>query len=106
MVRIPKADYEALVAAREELEDILAFDRATTAGGDGLQHEFMLRLIDGESALRVFREWRNLSQSALARVSGANRVQIADIEAGRSNGSVQTWKKLAEALGVGIEELV
>ena len=106
MIRIPRADYEALVAARDELADILAYDRAVAEGGDGLPHDFMLRLIDGENPLRVFREWRGFSQSALARASGVNRVQIADIEAGRSTGSVATWKKLAEALGVGIDELV
>lgn len=106
MIQIPKSDYEALVSAKEELEDILSFDRAMTEGGDGLPQAYMLRLIDGECPLKVFREWRSLSQSALARASGVNRVQIADIEAGRANASVQTWKKLAEALGVGIEELV
>ncbi len=106
VIRIPKADYEALVSAKEELEDMLAFDRAVAEGGEGLPQAFMLRLVDGESPLKVFREWRGFSQSALARTSGVNRVQIADIEAGRANASVQTWKKLAEALGVGIEELV
>ncbi|MEZ5790813.1 MAG: helix-turn-helix transcriptional regulator [Nitratireductor sp.] len=106
MINIPKADYEALVSAKEELEDILAFDRAMAEGGDGLPHDLMLRLINGESALKVFREWRGFSQSALSRASRVHRVQIADIEAGRANGSVQTWKQLAEALDVGIEELV
>ncbi len=105
MVRIPKADYEALLAAREELEDLLAYDRAIVENGEGLPHAFMVRLIGGENPLGVFREWRGLSQSALARQSGVNRVQIADIEAGRSNGSVQTLKKLAKALGVMIDEL-
>ncbi|MEZ5873183.1 MAG: helix-turn-helix transcriptional regulator [Nitratireductor sp.] len=106
MVQIPKADYEAIISAREELEDILAFDRAMVDRGDGLPHDFMLRLIKGENALRVFREWRGFSQSALSRASRVHRVQIADIEAGRANASVQTWKKLAEALDVEIGELV
>ncbi|WP_324187668.1 helix-turn-helix transcriptional regulator [Sphingopyxis solisilvae] len=33
-------------------------------------------------------------------------MQIADIEAGRSKGSVETVRKLAEALGVRVDDLV
>ena len=35
-----------------------------------------------------------------------NRVQIAEIEAGRKSGSLDTVKKLASALGVTIDDLV
>ena len=64
------------------------------------------RLLAGESAVRVWREHRGLTQSGLARASGVNRVVVADIEAGRRGGSVRSLKALAEALGVGMEELV
>ncbi len=43
---------------------------------------------------------------ALAKASGVNRVQIADIEAGRGKGSVETLRKLAEALRVTIDDLI
>jgi transcriptional regulator with XRE-family HTH domain len=56
--------------------------------------------------LRVWRDVRGLTQMALAEASGVNRVQIADIEAGRKTGSVATIGKLAEALGIGIDDLV
>jgi mRNA interferase RelE/StbE len=36
----------------------------------------------------------------------ANRVQIADIEAGRKSGSVATLHKLAEALAVTVDDLI
>ena len=64
------------------------------------------RLIDGASPLRVWREYRGLSQSKLARVSGVNRVQIVEIEAGRNAGSVRTLRKLADALGVALDDIV
>jgi mRNA interferase RelE/StbE len=38
--------------------------------------------------------------------SGVNRVQIADIEAGRKSGSVETIRKLADALEVAMDDLV
>ena len=105
-VTITKDEYDLLISAREELEDIVAFDRALAENGEGLPHAFMARLIEGEIPVRVFREWRQLGQTDLARKSGVNRVQIADIEAGRSKGSIQTMKKLADALGVPLDDLV
>jgi transcriptional regulator with XRE-family HTH domain len=35
-----------------------------------------------------------------------NRVQIIDIEAGRKTGSVETLRKLAQELGIDIDDLV
>lgn len=106
MITIPEAEYEALIAAREDLEDILAYDRAVKEGGEGIPHQFVARMIEGESAVAVFREWRGLTQAALSEKSGVNRVLIAEIEAGKKTGSVSTLKKLADALGVTVDDLV
>ena len=56
--------------------------------------------------MRVWREYRALSQSALARASGVSRVQIVEIEAGRNSGSVHTLRKLADALRVTVDDLI
>lgn len=110
MVTIPREEYDRLREAAEDLEDLQAYDRATAnlaSGADELiPEEFANRLIDGENPVRVYRELRGLTQVQLAERSGVNRVQIADIEAGRSTGSVATIRKLAEALGVTIDNLV
>lgn len=105
-VTIPRAEYEALIAARDDHEDMQAVADYLANPQEGLPHDLMKRLIDGDSPLGVYRRWRGFNQSSLARASGVNRVQIADIEAGRSNGSITTLKKLADALGVTIDELV
>ena len=63
-------------------------------------------MIYGESPVRVYRNLRGMTQTALAERSGVNRVQIADIEARRKTGSVETLRKLAAALGVTIDDLV
>ncbi|MFN0114663.1 MAG: helix-turn-helix transcriptional regulator [Paracoccaceae bacterium] len=108
-VTIPRAEYDRLRQAAEDLGDLQAYDRAmaaVSAGEDELiPGAFADRLMNGESPLRVYRELRALSQAVLARESGVNRVQIIDIEAGRKNGSVETLRKLAMALGVGLEDL-
>ncbi|MDX1400558.1 MAG: helix-turn-helix transcriptional regulator, partial [Kiloniellales bacterium] len=85
-ITISRARYDDLVSAKEDLEDILAYDRAMADEHDGLPQEFMVRLIDGEKPLAVFREWRGLSQAGLSKLSGVNRIQIIDIESGRNTG--------------------
>ena len=104
MVTIPREEYDRLREAAEDLADLRAYDgtKAALAAGEEelVPAEYAKRLIAGESPLRVWRELRGLSQVAMGKVSGVNRVQIADIEAGRGKGSVETVRKLADALGV------
>ncbi|PTW43916.1 helix-turn-helix domain-containing protein [Rhodovulum kholense] len=106
MVSIPREEYERLREAAEELEDILAYDRAKARDEESVPHEFVTRIIDGEHPVRVFRDWRGMSAADLSRSSGVNRVQIHEIETGKKNGSVQTLKKIAEALGVTVDDLI
>jgi len=49
---------------------------------------------------------RVLTQEALAQASGVNRVQIAQTEAGRKSGSVETLRKQAASLRVNMDDLV
>ena len=109
-VTIPRAEYDCLLAIAEDVADNAAFDRvvARLASGEeeAVPAAFANRIIDGESPLRVYREFRGLTQVALAEASGVNRVQIADIEAGRKSGSVETVRKLAAALNVAVDDLL
>ena len=109
-VTIPKAEYERLLALQEDFADIqaaLAVEARIATGDEELiPGNVVDRLLDGEQPLRVWREFRNLTQADLARSSGVNRVQIVDIEAGRNSGSVHTLRKLATVLDVTVDDLI
>ena len=109
-VTISKAEYDRLRTLEEDLVDIqgaLAVEARLAKGEEELiPAEVIDRLLDGEPPVRVWREFRNLIQSELARTSGVNRVQIVDIEADRNNGSVRTLRKLADALDVTVDDLI
>ena len=106
--------YAHLIAADtanpEDLEgasEALAAAAALTAGREErIPAEFAERIIDGENPLRVYREFRGLTQLALAEKSGVGRSYIADIERGTRDGTVSAYRKLADALGVLIDDLV
>ncbi len=70
-VTISMAEYRRLRAVEEDLADIragLAVEARIDAGTEEFVPETLAhRLIDGEPPLRVWREHRGLSQSALAR---------------------------------------
>ena len=106
MVTIPREEYERLLEAAEDLEDVLAFDRAMAEGGDGVPGEIVRRILEGENPVRAFRDWRGLSAAELARRSGVHSVVVHEIETGKKRGSVDTLKRLAEALGVLVDDLV
>ena len=109
-VTIPRAEYDRLCALEEDFADIrtaLAVEARIASGEEELiPARTVDRLIDGEPPLRVWRESRHLTQAELARASGVNRVQIVDIEVGRSTGSVHTLRKLADALGVAVDDII
>jgi mRNA interferase RelE/StbE len=110
MVSIPVEEYRRLLAIAEGVSDGLAYDRAVAglaAGEDELVPADMARrLIAGEPPLRLWREYRGLSQAALGEKAGVNRVQITNIESGTRTGSVATLKKLADALGIALDDLI
>ena len=105
-VTIPRGEYERLMQASEDLADLIAYDRAMASEEGSIPAEFVKRMIDGESPVRVYRDLRGLTQVQLGELSGVNRVQIADIEAGRKAGSIDTVKKLAAALSVSVDDLI
>lgn len=109
MVTIPRVEYDRLRAAAEDLADLQAYDRAKAAlavGDDELiPADYVIRLLNGDSPLRVYRDLRGFTQAALAQRSGVNRVTVAEIETGRKQGSVATLRKLAGALGVAVDDL-
>lgn len=109
-VTIPKAEYRRLCGVEDELAALQAAlvvqERIDAGTEEYLPAAVADRLIDGEPPLRVWREHRGLSQAALARAADASRVQIVDIEAGRRTGSVHTLRQLADALGIGLDDLV
>ncbi|HZU64951.1 MAG TPA: helix-turn-helix transcriptional regulator [Novosphingobium sp.] len=110
MISIPVEEYRLLRSAAQELEELRTYDGAKAALAAGEEElipaEYVKRMLAGESPLRVWRDYRGLTQLQLSEAAGVNRVQIAEIEAARKVGSIETIKKLAVALGITIDDLV
>jgi mRNA interferase RelE/StbE len=109
-VTIPRDEFERLVAIAEDKADeqaVRAFDAALARGEEELVPAAVVdRLLAGEPPLKVWREYRGLTQTALAASSGVHRVVVADIESGRKRGSLDAHVKLARALGLLVDDLI
>ncbi|MCB1476614.1 MAG: helix-turn-helix transcriptional regulator [Rhodobiaceae bacterium] len=86
-------------------EDVAAYDRAKERGGPVLTQDQMNRIIAGESTLRVWREAAGKTQGQLAADAGVSQSYIADLEAGRKEGGIQLWRRIADALGCDLDDL-
>ena len=58
------------------------------------------------SNIRELRRKRKLSQDVFAERSGLHRAHVGEIERGESNVTIQTFKIVADMLGVKIVDLV
>jgi len=108
---IPVKTYRQLLELAEDAEDINAADKAMREIKDDedelIPGSVVDELIDGGShPLRVWREYRGLTQGALAEQAGIGKSYISQIETGRREGSVSVYRAISEALQVDIDDLV
>lgn len=108
------AQFAAMAEAIEDMEDemaaLIAYTRHQADMKAG-RHLAMpraqwQRIRSGETALRVVREFRGLTQAELAEKSGIARPEISAIEGGKRRGTVDTFKALATALQAPMDVLV
>ena len=71
-----------------------------------IPHDLAMRIVEGESPVKVHREWRGMSQAEVARKAGMTQGALSDIERGRRTPGMKAAKALAKALGVPIANIV
>jgi DNA-binding XRE family transcriptional regulator len=102
-------DYLALLEKAELMEDIAAFDSAMAAVESG-EETIPLKVVDSlladESPIRVWREYRNLTQVQLAEQAGVKQSYIAMLEAGERQGTVDVLVKIARVLKVDVDDIL
>ena len=109
MAILPEAEYRQLAEMAEDAADIQAAIRAEArakAGEEYVPAELVSRLVDGEPPLRVWREYRGLSQQALGEKVGLSKMTISGLETGKRDTSSRNWRLLADALTVDIDDLI
>ncbi len=114
-VTLRRADFEMLLEAVEDAEDIAALEEAEArvkelgekvAHANYLSVDLVERLLAGEHPLRIWREHRCLTQADLADKACLARSYLAEIEGHKKPGSLDAYRKLANALGLTVDDLL
>ncbi len=109
MAVVPMEDYQRLVEIAEDREDIAAAADAERRRNQGMEYlpaNMVNRILDGENALRVWREYRGMTIAGLAEKSGYGYSMISKIETGARQGTVALWNAVAAALKVLPEDIM
>ena len=109
MAVLPVEDYQRLVEIAEDREDIAAAADAERRRNEGMEYlpaSMVNRILDGENALRVWREYRGMTITELAVESGYGHSMISKIETGARQGTVALWNACAKALKVLPEDIM
>lgn len=106
---IPYEEYQKLLDAMEMLADMRAYDIAKEqieAGEELIPSQVVYALLEGKNPIRVWREYRALTQQQLADQSGISKPYLSQLEVGKRRGGVDVLKKIAQALNLSLEDLV
>lgn len=103
-VLVPIDQYNQVLEDLEMLEDIRDFQRIKALDEEAFPSVVVDRLVlNDENPIKVFREYRGLTQEQLAEKTGIEPTDLATIETGQKSGSVETLKVIAEALNLDVD---
>ena len=102
---LPYAEYERLLAIAEDkmdAADVLAYREARE---ESFPESLVDALVNGDHPIKVYRNYRRLTQQELADRIGKSKPYIAKLEAGERTGTIDVLARIAEVLEVDLEQL-
>lgn len=103
---VPYADWLRLQEALEDKIDVEAVRQSIEAGEEGMPLAFVERILAGENKVKVYRDWRDMTQEQLAQAVGTSPAYISQIETGNRNPGNAMRRRLAVALRGEAQDLV
>ena len=107
---VPYETYLQLVEKAEMLQDVQDYDNAKAAlerGDDELvPSEVVYAILDGENPIKVWREYRSISQQEAAENAGISIPYLSQLETNKRKGSLNVLLAIAKALKVSLENIV
>lgn len=102
---LPFSEYRTLLEAQAMLEDIQSYDEACRHPEEAVPIALADRLLQGESPLKVWREYRQFSRAQLAAQCGFTVETLSVWETRQQNPTPEQLQKLAEVLAVDADDL-
>jgi len=106
---IPYTLYLQLQEELEMFQDVRAYDeakQAIAAGEEIVPSKITYAIMDGENAVKVWREYRGMTQQQLAEAAGISASYLSQIESGKRTGSAEVLAAIAKALRLTVDDLI
>jgi len=107
---LPYDVYMQLVEEAEMLQDIQDYDSVKAAIGRGeeelIPSQIAYAILDGENPIKVWREYRGLTQQAVADIAGISKPYLSQIETNKRTGTKEVLLAIAKALKVTLDDIV
>ncbi len=107
---VPYEIYMQLVEQAETLQDIRDYDSAKAALERGeeelIPSEVVYALLDGLNPIKVWREYRGLTQQQLAEAAGISIPYLSQLETGKRKGSTEVLIVIAKALKLSLDAIL
>jgi DNA-binding XRE family transcriptional regulator len=107
---LPYDVYLQLAEEAEMLQDIRDYDSVKTAIERGeeelIPSEVTFAILDGDNPIKVWREYRGITQQQLAEAVGISTPYLSQIENQKRTGTTEVLKAIAKALKVTLDDIV
>lgn len=107
---LPYDVYVRLAEEAEMLQDIRDYDSVKTAIEQGKEElipsEVTFALLDGENPIKVWREYRGLTQQQLAEQAGISTPYLSQIETSKRTGTTEVLLVIAKVLKLTLDDIV
>jgi DNA-binding XRE family transcriptional regulator len=107
---LPYEEYQRLLEEAEMLQDIRDYDEIKLALASGTEElipsEVTYALLDGDNPIRVWREYRGLTQQQVATQAGISKPYLSQLESGQRKGTTEVLSAIAKALNISLDDLV
>lgn len=102
---LPLDLWESIIEKLEDFDDIMAArEIEASPEAEYFPIELMDKIkLEGKNPVKVFREYRKMTQEQLAEKAGISVHMVRKIENGESEGSISTIKAIAKALNEDVE---
>ena len=103
-ITLTRAEYDALVARNDELEDRLAALEADD--GSRIPHEVALAIMRGQGPIRALRDHLGFTLRELSKRTAISASHLSEVERGIKPGSASALSRVADALGTSVDVLI
>lgn len=105
-VVLPIQEYHELLEKVQDFQDIQEIKKHIEEGAETFPMEIVLALAEGQNPIKVYREYRGISQTALASKVRVSKQYISQLEAGERHGTTKVLKEIAKILSLDLEDIV